>query len=68
MPTNSAPTARGQRPLPSTSTLHRALHTIDVLALESRVAQLNQTLAVPSPALRWHAQAVDGKAVHGAQL
>lgn len=62
------------RPLPSTSTLRRALRTIDVSALEARLAQFSQHLAAPVQGSGpWQAQAVDGKAVrganrHGAQL
>ena len=66
-----------QRPLPSPSTLRRALQAIDVEALEARIAQFVQGLDETSPpaptAGAWHGQAVDGKAVrganrHGAQL
>ena len=57
------------RRLPSTSTLRRALRTLDVTALETRLAQFSQTLAVapPAAAAPWQGQAVDGKAVRGAQ-
>ena len=59
-----------QRPLPSTSTLRRALLAIDVEVLEERIAQfvagLDQT-GPPAPTTgAWHGQAVDGKAVRGA--
>ena len=58
-----------QKPLPSTSTLRRALRAIDVTALEERLTQFTQTLQVPPPAATapWQGQAVDGKAVRGAQ-
>ena len=59
-----------QRPLPSPSTLRRALQAIDVAALEARIAQFVQGLDQTSPpaptAGAWHGQAVDGKAVRGA--
>jgi hypothetical protein len=59
-----------QRPLPSTSTLRRALLAIDVEVLEERIARfvegLDQTVP-PAPTTGvWHGQAVDGKAVRGA--
>ena len=56
-------------PLPSPSTLRRALRAIDVIALEARLAQFAETVAVtPPPATApWQGQAVDGKAVRGAQ-
>ena len=58
------------RSLPSTSTLRRALRALDVAALEERLAQFAQdqeaaTLAAPTAG--WQGQAVDGKAVRGAQ-
>jgi predicted transposase YbfD/YdcC len=59
-----------QKPLPSTSTLRRALRAIDVAALEARLAQFAQDVAPPSPPAAtapWQGQAVDGKAVRGAQ-
>ena len=58
-----------QKPLPSTSTLRRALRTIDVTALEERLTQFTQTLQGPPPVATapWQGQAVDGKAVRGAQ-
>lgn len=59
-----------QRPLPSTSTLRRALRTLDVVALEDRLAQFAHDLDAATPpaaATPWHGQAVDGKAVRGAQ-
>lgn len=57
------------RPLPSTATFRRALRAIDVAVLEDRLAQFAQTLPVtPSPATApWQGQAIDGKAVRGAQ-
>jgi predicted transposase YbfD/YdcC len=59
-----------QRPLPSASTLRRALLAIDVDRLEARIAQFVQGLdqaVPPAPtAGAWHGQAVDGKAVRGA--
>ena len=59
-----------QRPLPSTSTLRRALQAIDVEALEARIAQfvhgLDQTSPPTPTAGPWHGQVVDGKAVRGA--
>jgi predicted transposase YbfD/YdcC len=54
------------RPLPSTSTLRRALRTVDVAALEDRLAQFTQDLPAPAATL-WQGQAVDGKALRGAQ-
>lgn len=58
------------RPLPSTSTLRRALQTLDIELLESRIAQfvasLDQLSPAPPTAGGWHGQAVDGKAVRGA--
>lgn len=59
-----------QKPLPSPSTLRRALRTLDVAALELRLAQFAQDLdpAPPPPdTAPWQGQAVDGKAVRGAQ-
>lgn len=58
------------KPLPSTATLRRALRSIDVAALESRLAQFAQTVSVTPPpqTAPWQGQAVDGKAVRGAQL
>jgi predicted transposase YbfD/YdcC len=59
-----------QYTLPSTSTLRRALQTIDVDLLEVRIAQFVEGLDQTSPpqptTARWHGQAVDGKAVRGA--
>jgi len=65
-----------QRPLPRTSTFRRTLRAIDVGILEVRLAQFAQELDPPPPPATtapWQAQAVDGKAVrganrHGAQL
>ncbi len=57
------------RALPSTSTLRRALRAIDVAALEARLAALAAERAVPPSATDappWQGQAVDGKAVRGA--
>ncbi|HET8630137.1 MAG TPA: ISAs1 family transposase [Thermomicrobiales bacterium] len=51
--------------LPSVATLRRALRAVDVAALERQVAQFGQGVARP-PAARWEGQAVDGKAVRGA--
>ncbi len=58
-----------QKPLPSTSTIRRALRAIDVVALEARLAQFAATVAVAPPpsTAPWQGQAVDGKAVQGAQ-
>ena len=59
-----------QQPLPSTSTLRRALRAIDVVALEDRLAQFAQDLDAAMPQATdalWQGQAVDGKAVRGAQ-
>ena len=59
-----------ERPLPSPATLRRALRTIDVPALEARLTQFTQDLAattLPPPGARYQGQAVDGKAVRGAQ-
>ncbi len=58
------------RPLPSPSTFRRSLRALHVAALEARVAQFTQTLDEPPPVLEaapWQGQAVDGKAVRGAQ-
>ena len=58
------------RALPSTATLRRALRTIDVAALEARLTHSVQTLEAPPPPAAtapWQGQAVDGKAVRGAQ-
>lgn len=59
-----------QRPLPSTSTLRRALRAIDVSALEGRLALFTQNLEPPpaTPAFPWQGQALDGKAVRGANV
>lgn len=54
---------RGQ--LPSTPTLRRALRAVDVAALEQRIAASTSQTAPPPPA-GWIGQAVDGKAVRGA--
>lgn len=59
-----------QHPLPSTSTLRRALQAIDVERLELRVAQFVHSLDQRNPPRptsgTWHGQAVDGQAVRGA--
>ena len=58
------------QPLPSTSTLRRALRSLDVTDLETRLAQFTHELAAttpPPPHTRYQGQAVDGKAVRGAQ-
>ncbi len=57
------------KPLPSTATLRRTLRSIDVTALEARLAQFAQTLPLTPPpeTAPWQGQAVDGKAVRGAQ-
>lgn len=56
--------------LPSTATLRRALRAIDVVVLEQRLAALAAGLPVPPgppPAAGpWAGQAIDGKAVRGA--
>ena len=55
---------------PSTSTLRRALRALDVGALEERLTCYVQTLEAPPPPAAtapWQGQAVDGKAVRGAQ-
>jgi predicted transposase YbfD/YdcC len=57
-----------ERPLPSPATLRRALRSLDVMALEARLAQFTQDLAAttpPPPDARYQGQAVDGKAVRG---
>lgn len=61
------------RRLPSTATLRRALRAVDVAALEQQVAAFSQTLPGPPrpprtapEAVPWDAQAIDGKAVRGA--
>jgi hypothetical protein len=58
------------RRLPSTSTLRRALRALDVVALEDQFAQFTQDLQLPpNPAVMcpWRGQAIDGKAIRGAQ-
>jgi predicted transposase YbfD/YdcC len=58
---------RAERPLPSVSTLRRALRALDVAALEARLAQFAAGVAPPPPApTAWQGQAIDGKAVRGA--
>ena len=53
--------------LPSTATLRRALRAVDVVALEQRLAAFAAGLPAGSPAAGpWRGQAVDGKAVRGA--
>jgi len=58
------------KPLPSTATLRRTLRAIDVVALETRLAQFAQTVPTTPPpeTAPWQGLAVDGKAVRGAQL
>jgi predicted transposase YbfD/YdcC len=65
-----APTCRR---MPSTTTLRRALRTVDVAILEERLAAVSAGRADPvaaAPAVAaegaWSGQAVDGKAVRGA--
>ena len=58
------------RTVPSSSTLRRALRRLDVTALEQCLAQFAQDLdPLPPPAATapWQGQAIDGKAVRGAQ-
>jgi predicted transposase YbfD/YdcC len=50
--------------LPSASTLRRAVRAVDAAALEARVAAF--TAGLPTPPTRWQGQALDGKAVRGA--
>jgi predicted transposase YbfD/YdcC len=60
-----------ERPLPSPATLRRALRSLDVTALEARLAQFTQDLTTTTPlppGTRYQGQAVDGKAVRGAQV
>src|SRR5688500_9044845 len=55
--------------LPSTATLRRALRAVDVAALEDRLARFAAGLPTAESASRpsgWVGQAVDGKAVRGA--
>jgi len=59
--------------LPSTATLRRVLRAVDVGALEQQVAAFSHglpTVAAPAPAAvcaaPWNGQAIDGKAVRGA--
>src|SRR5712692_6912210 len=52
--------------LPSTATLRRALWAVDIEALECRVAAFVAGLASPQVESGWVGQAVDGKAVRGA--
>ncbi len=59
--------ALGQRPVPSTSTLRRALQLMDVSVLEAHLATWSQALPVPPSTLPWHGHAIDGKAIRGAQ-
>jgi len=59
--------ALGQRPLPSASTLRRALQLVNVTVLEAHLAQFSQSLPVPPSTLPWQGYAIDGKAVRGAQ-
>ena len=57
------------RRLPSPSTLRRALRTLDVAVLEARLAQFSHALdraQPPAATAPWQGQAVDGKAVRGA--
>jgi len=60
------------RPLPSSSTLRRAVQALDVVALEARLAQfsdrLDGALLPHSQQPVWQGQAVDGKAVRGANV
>jgi predicted transposase YbfD/YdcC len=61
--------ALAPRALPSTSTLRRALRAIDVAALEARLATVAAERTAPpsaTDATAWQGQAVDGKAVRGA--
>ena len=51
--------------LPSTPTLRRALRAVDIDALEQRIAASARRVPA-SPPGRWSGQAVDGKAVRGA--
>jgi predicted transposase YbfD/YdcC len=53
--------------LPSTPTLRRALRAVDVAALEQRIAASARQAPAPAPR-GWIGQAVDGKAVRGANL
>lgn len=55
-----------RRQLPSTPTLRRALRVIDLTALEQRIAASTRPTPAPAPPGRWVGQAVDGKAVRGA--
>jgi predicted transposase YbfD/YdcC len=52
--------------LPSTATLRRALRAVDVAALEGCLAALAAGLPAPPAAAPWRGQALDGKAVRGA--
>lgn len=53
--------------LPSGATLRRALRAVDVAALEGQIAACTPAVPGPAPAApRWAGQAVDGKAVRGA--
>lgn len=51
--------------LPSTPTLRRALRAVDIEALEHRIAASTSPASAPPP-VGWIGQALDGKAVRGA--
>lgn len=50
--------------LPSPATLRRTVRAVDPAALETRIAAF--TAGTPAPPARWQGQALDGKAVRGA--
>src|SRR5215207_2400650 len=53
--------------VPSTATLRRAVRAVDLAALEARIAGFAAGLAAPpADAPPWAGQAIDGKAVRGA--
>jgi predicted transposase YbfD/YdcC len=58
---------RTQRPLPSESTLRRALRSVDVGALEERLSLLSDGQRESSAVPTWEGVAVDGKEVRGAR-
>jgi predicted transposase YbfD/YdcC len=55
------------RPLPSESTLRRALRHLDVGALEEQPSRFTDGQKVPQPGPKWEGVAVDGKEVRGAR-
>lgn len=58
---------RAGRPLPSESTLRRALRGVDVAELEERIKRFTDAPREPKPETTWEGVAVDGKEVRGAR-